>query len=128
MKLFLCIIVAMVATTFVSAASADSYGGNSRSEQAYVTRLIYQTFGTGWRGQTMLCIARRESGLNPRAANWHDSHGGSFGLFQINGVHDPSPGSYATQAWIGKMLNPVENVRMAARLARGGLGPWGGGC
>jgi hypothetical protein len=33
-----------------------------------------------------------------------------------------------TEAWKQKMMNPYENVAAAARLARGGLGPWGGGC
>lgn len=121
--------VAVVASLALpTAASADNYGGVSSAYRAQMKQLVYQYFGTGWKGQTMVRCVARESGFNPRAANWNDSHGGSFGLFQINGIHDPAPGKYATRAWISKMMNPVENIKVAVRLARGGLGPWGGGC
>jgi len=118
----------LLVSVFVTAARADNYGGVSPTTQSKMIDLIYANFGHGWKGDTMVRCARRESGFNPRAANWHDSHGGSFGLFQINGVHDPAPGSYATRAWIAKMMDPYENIKVAVRLARGGLGPWGGGC
>lgn len=124
------ILVAFVAVVgvFSSTASADNYGGVSPAVEAKMKALIYKHFGTGWRGQTMVRCARRESGFNPRAANWHDSHGGSFGLFQINGVHNVGYG-YATKAWVARMMNPYENIKVAVILARrGGLGPWGGGC
>jgi hypothetical protein len=120
-------IATVFVATFVSVAQADNYGTTPKQE-SQVKAMIYKAFGTGWKGQTMIRCARRESGFNPRAANWRDSHGGSFGIFQINGIHDPAPGSYATRAWIAKMMVPAENIKVAVRLARGGLGPWGGGC
>jgi hypothetical protein len=126
-KVLLCTSIAVVAMAFASVATADNFGTNA-TQAAQMKTLIYQAFGSGWKGQTMIRCAARESGFNPRAANWHDSHGGSFGLFQINGIHDPASGSYATRAWISRMMVPAENIRMAVRLARGGLGPWGGGC
>lgn len=103
-------------------AYADNYGGNSRREQAEVTKIIQARFGHGWLGRTMLCIARRESGLNPRAANWRDANGGSHGLFQINGVHR------GKLDW-GRIYDPHYNTLAAWRLYKGaGLSPWGGGC
>lgn len=109
--------------------SADNYGGVSNATVLQVKQMVYAEFGRGWKAETMIRCIRRESGFNARAANWTDSHGGSFGLAQINGVHDPAPGKYATKAWIRKMWNPVLNLRQAHRLMSGsGLGPWGGGC
>lgn len=76
---------------------------------------------------TMVCIARRESGLNPRAVNWADQHAngrGSFGLFQIGRIHDHMVRGDYRRFWI-----PWVNVNAAWRLWRGaGLAPWGGGC
>lgn len=121
-------VITLVLAGTAVASTNDNYGGVSQQYRQQMINLIYANFGHGWRGQTMVRCAIRESGLNPRAANWRDSHGGSFGLFQINGIHDPSPGTYATRAWIQKMFNPYENIKVAVRLARGGLGPWGGSC
>jgi hypothetical protein len=122
-------LMATLATTIALAipatATADNYGGNSRSEQNRMVGLIYREFGAGWLGRTMVCIARRESGLNPRAANYHDTSGGSFGLFQINGIH--ARGSFT--AWVRRMWNPYVNIASARALYRSsGLAPWGGGC
>jgi hypothetical protein len=33
-----------------------------------------------------------------------------------------------TAAFRERMFNPYENIKVAVRLARGGLDPWGGGC
>jgi len=123
-------VMALIAITFVMlvsaiGASADNYGTNG-TERARMTTLIYKTFGTGWQGRTMLCIAKRESGLNPRAANYHDSNGGSYGLLQLNGVH--RWGGESLAQFQRRMWNPVTHLQAAKRLARGGLGPWGGGC
>jgi hypothetical protein len=90
-------------------------------------RLIYQRFGFGWTGRTMVCIARRESHLNPSAINWRDQHAngrGSFGLFQIGRIHVGMVGG----DW-RRLLDPVTNINVAYRLYRSsGLRPWGGGC
>jgi hypothetical protein len=120
------IVAAAIIMFSASTATADNYGGVSAATEQQMKTLIYKHFGSGWRGQTMVCIARRESGLNPRAANYTDSNGGSYGLFQINGVHRWRGESL--QAFRYRMWNPVANVKQAVRLARGGLGPWGGGC
>ena len=69
----------VVALSFVGAASADNYG-TSPSQAAQMKRMIYKTFGTGYVGQCFIRIANRESGFNPRAANYRDSNGGSYGL------------------------------------------------
>lgn len=120
--------LAVLATLLLApAAHADGYGGNPPAEQRRMVRMVRHEFGHGRLGDTMLCIARRESGLNPRAANWTDSHGGSFGLFQLNGVH--SPRGWAYRAWVRRMWNPAANIAAARRLYdAAGLGPWGGGC
>lgn len=123
---FIRIVLVIAALALAGTAQAGDYGGVSGANEQQMTRLVYAHFGTGWKGQTMIRCVRRESGFNPRAVNWDDPHGGSFGLFQINGIH--APGGYATRSWIAKMMNPYENVKVAVRLARGGLGPWGGGC
>jgi len=115
----------LFAVTLIQSARADNYGTTSK-ERAQMTALIYKTFGTGWQGRTMLCIAKRESGLNPRAANYRDSNGGSYGLLQLNGVHRWSNESLSQ--FQRRMWNPVTHLIAAKRLARGGLGPWGGGC
>lgn len=127
------VIVALVLAIGVGSASADNYGGVSPATEAKMKGLIYAEFGRGWLGQTMVRCARRESHFNPRAANWTDSHGGSFGLIQANGVH--APGGYATKAWIQQMWNPVLNLRQAHKIYRAalraygnGLQPWGYRC
>jgi hypothetical protein len=119
----------MIAATVVSslalvgAAQADNYGGTSTTSQTNIVRMIYAKFGTGYIGRTMVCIARRESGLNPRAANWRDANGGSHGLFQINGIH---------RGWVDfkRIYDPAYNIQVAYRLSKNGrsLGPWNGHC
>jgi hypothetical protein len=103
-----------------------------------ITAMIYKAFGTGWKGRTMLCIARRESNLNPKAVNWSDRHPtsegtfkGSFGLFQIGALHAQHSRGVARQITKGnpyRLLDPKVNIAVAKRMARNGLGPWGGGC
>jgi len=121
----LAIALAASALAFTGVAAGDNYGTNSR-EAAQMTAMIYKTFGSGWQGRTMVCIARRESGLNPRAANYRDSGGGSYGLLQLNAVHRWRGETLAK--FQQRMWNPVTHLQAAKRLARGGLGPWGGGC
>lgn len=126
-KILLLAVVA--AALLVPASQAENYGGVSAGHITYIKGLVYAEFGHNWRAEAMIRCIRRESGFNERAANWGDSHGGSFGLAQINGIHDPAPGKYATKAWIRRMWNPVENLRVAHRLmGKGNLGPWGGQC
>ena len=81
MKVALCTFAVVVTATFVSAASADNYG-TTKTEAARMTALVYKTFGTGWQGRCMVRIMWRESGGNPRAANYRDVSGGSFGLLR----------------------------------------------
>jgi len=124
LRITLCAIVAAVATTFASAASADNYG-TSRAEAAQMSALVYRAFGGGWQGRCAVAIMWRESGGNPRAANYRDSNGGSFGLMQLNGVHrwrgEP------LSSFVRRMTNPYTHLEAAKRLYRGsGFGPWGG--
>lgn len=125
MKATLTVLAAALALALPAVASADNYGTNPR-EAAQMKSLIYRYFGTGWKGQTMIRCARRESGFNPRAANYSDSNGGSYGLLQLNGVHRWRGESLA--AFRQRMWNPITHLEAAVRLARGGLGPWGGQC
>lgn len=106
-----------------AAAQADNYG-TSKGEAARMTALIYKTFGTGYTGQCMVKIMWRESGGNPRAANYTDVAGGSYGLLQLNGVHRWRGETLAQ--FQRRMWNPHTHLIAAKRLARGGLHPWGG--
>ena len=73
-------------------------------------------------------VARCESRLYARAANWRDRHSdgsrGSFGLFQIGALHRARGESVA--AFARRMFDPVANARVAYRLSRGGRNwrPW----
>lgn len=118
--------IIMGSLLFAAEARTDNYGGNTRAEQAEMIRLIKKKFPDHIEN-TMVCIARRESGLNPRAVNWSDQHAngrGSFGLFQLGRIHDHMVGGNYNLFFV-----PWRNVNAAWRLWRGGgLGPWGGGC
>jgi hypothetical protein len=127
MKVALSVAIASLAfavTPAVSLAAAEDESGYD------VKRIIYKYFGSGWLGRKMVCIASRESGLNPWASNWRDTNGGSHGLFQINGAN--APGGWATRSWIQRMYDPWINVATAYSLyRRNGLSPWAataGGC
>ncbi len=114
----------VIAMAFASAATADNYGTSS-SEAARMTALVYRTFGTGYTGRCMVRIMWRESGGNPRAANYGDSNGGSYGLLELNGVHRWAGESLA--AFRARMWNPYSHLAAARRLYDGaGFRPWGG--
>ncbi len=113
----------IVALSFVGGAAADNYG-TTPAERAKMQKMIYKTFGTGYVGRCFIRIAARESGYNPRAANYSDSNGGSYGLLQLNGVHRWQGESLAQ--FQRRMWNPVTHLVAAKRLARGGFGPWRG--
>lgn len=123
MKVLICTFAVVVTATFVSAASADNYG-TTPAEKAKMKTLIYKTFGTGYVGQCFIRIAARESGFNPRAANYRDVNGGSYGLLQLNGVHRWKGESLSQ--FQRRMWNPTTHLIAAKRLARGGFGPWRG--
>lgn len=125
MKVALCtIFAAMLAATFVSVAQADNYG-TSRAEARQMTNLVYQTFGRGYVGNCMVRIMWRESGGNPRAANYRDSNGGSYGLLQLNGAHRWRGESLAQ--FQRRMWNPITHLQAAKRLYNGaGFSPWRG--
>jgi hypothetical protein len=119
------IVIAAAALLAAGSASADSYGGVSYATQQNVKQLVYAEFGHNWKAEAMIRCIRRESGFNARAFAPRDSHGGSAGLTQINGVH--GPGGYMTAAFKERMFNPVENLKQAHRLMNSsGLGPWRG--
>jgi soluble lytic murein transglycosylase-like protein len=73
----------------------------------------------------MVRIMWRESGGNPRAANYRDANGGSYGLLQLNGAHRWRGESMA--AFQQRMWDPVSHLAAAKRLYNGsGFGPWRG--
>ena len=124
MKVALATAAVLIAATLTSAAQADSYG-TTRTQAAQMTALVYQTFGHGWQGRCMVRIMWRESGGNPRAANYRDSNGGSYGLLQLNGAHRWRSESLAQ--FQQRMWNPATHLAAAKRLYNGaGFGPWGG--
>jgi Transglycosylase SLT domain len=48
-----------------------------------------------------------ESGLNPKAINPHDSHGGSYGIAQINAAH--------TELTRAQMFDPIFSINWSAQ-------------
>ncbi len=116
-----------------SASLADNYGRVTPRVKAQVIALIHRTFDRYGVGDFMLCVVRRESGFAPTAANWRDSHGGSFGLWQINAVWSPrgyvSRSDPVSMAWVHRMFDPQQNAAVALALyRRSGTGPWRGHC
>ena len=70
-----------------------------------------------WDVRTAMAVMRAESGCNPNAANWQDSHHncqGSFGLFQL--------GCF----WTDTPFDPSHNIAKAFEIySRSGWQPWG---
>jgi hypothetical protein len=117
-------IATVFVATFVSVAQADNYG-TTRTQSTQMTELVYKTFGHGWQGRCMVRIMWRESGGNPKAANYTDSNGGSYGLLQLNGAHRWS--GETLSSFRARMWNPTTHLAAAKRLYNGaGFGPWGG--
>lgn len=83
-------------------------------------QLWVQAGGSPAWAPTMAGIALAESGGCPGAVNSNDPNGGSYGLWQINGVH--APGGNGGAAWGQAMLNPQTNAKMAVNLLGGGPG------
>lgn len=86
-----------------------------------------EAYQAGFRGQalqTATAIALAESSGNPQAVNASDPNGGSYGLWQINGVH--APGGTATPAWERQMFNPANNAAEAFAVSSQGTNfqPW----
>lgn len=71
-------------------------------------------------------VALAESGGSTTAANRSDPAGGSFGLWQINGVH--APGGVANAGWVNDMYDPNANARAAIAVSSNGTNwhPWEG--
>ena len=97
--------------------------------------LAIHAYNAGFRGEdhaTAIALAHAESGRVNDAVNWTDPNGGSFGLMQINGVHDPDasgtyPNMVPTQAWIDRMYVPSENYKAAFQVYKNGgdsFKPW----
>lgn len=121
-------IILTLAVTIALAASSTAAGdnyGTSKQEASRMTALVYKTFGHGWEGRCMVKIMWRESGGNPRAANYADSNGGSYGLLQLNGAH--RWGGESLAQFQRRMWNPITHLAAAKRLYNGsGFGPWRG--
>jgi len=74
----------------------------------------------GFQGQsadTITQIALAESGGNPYAINAADPHGGSYGITQINGVHQGAQSAYG---------DPQQAMNLAYSVSNGGtnFSPW----
>jgi hypothetical protein len=73
--------------------------------------LANYAYDAGFRGENhaiAVALAQPESNRIPNAANLQDVNGGSFGVMQINGAHDPDaegtyPNMVPTAAWIQRM-------------------------
>ena len=91
-----------------------------------IASMIYQVFGS--EGAKALRVAKCESTLNPRAHNPRDPHTGSYGLFQINGVHFLYSNSMFYGHSVSDFYDPAFNIRAAHKLWRSsGWGIWGCG-
>jgi hypothetical protein len=70
----------------------------------------------GWNVSVAMRVMQAESGCNPNAANWTDSHStcnGSFGLFQI-------------ACFSGQVYDPAQNIAIAYQKYQArGWQPWG---
>lgn len=98
--------------------------------------LATAAYEAGFRGEAhaiAVALAQPESGRNTDAVNSNDPNGGSFGLLQINGVHDPNatgtyPNMVPTAEWKELMKSPVENYKVAFKVwnnASRSFNPWG---
>ena len=129
MKALVCTSIVVISMAFASAATADNYGGYVNSPQ--MAGLVYAKFGGGYAGRCAVAIMYRESKGNPRASNYRDSNGGSYGLMQLNGAHrwrGESLSQFQRRQW-----NPVTHLIAARRLydaqrraGFSGFGPWRG--
>ena len=73
----------------------------------------------GWpisESQTILRVMKRESACNPLALNSQDAHGGSRGLFQLNGAHKAWLISEGYIKTLDDLYNPAVNIRAALHL------------
>jgi hypothetical protein len=106
--------------------AAASSGDVSVAQSAY---------NAGFRGPalalaTAVALAENRGSPNPRATNLSDPAGGSYGTWQINGVH--APGGNATSAaaqqagWINSMYDQDTNASEAYSLSGQGTNfrPW----
>jgi hypothetical protein len=88
---------------------------------------LYNAGFRTWALTIMTAIAGRESDWQPTRVNSTDPAGGSYGLLQINGSHNPA-GGVATPSWASQILQPQQNADEAFSLAGGNslsnLGPW----
>lgn len=119
------LIVALIVVIVAPNAPAANYGCVSKAQCRKMEHLVYKTFGRGYAGQCFIRIMYRESGGNPRAANYTDANGGSYGLLQLNGIHRWRGESW--NAFLMRMYNPVTHLQAAKRLYLGsGFAPWRG--
>lgn len=130
----------------VKPATGENYAGISTSQKTRVIRMIHLWFDKTGDANTMVCIANRESGFNPRAYNDNDWPSQSVaGIFQVayplwtaNNPRAPRTVQrfwhHRPVSWAGfrdRLSDPVQSIRLAFIVYRhGGLGPWlaPGGC
>lgn len=79
-----------------------------------LSQAIEYATNAGFKGaslNTIVAIADAESGFDTTIVNWRDPHGGSFGVLQINGVHN-QPTSVT--------FDPQKSFDYAFQLSNGG--------
>src|SRR6478752_4613695 len=112
MKKAITTVVLFLALAVPTAATADNYG-TTKAQYAKSKAMVMAVFGPRY-GPTMVRCMNRESGGNPRAANYGDSNGGSYGLLQLNGAHRWR--GETMSAFRARMWNPVTHLKAAKRL------------
>ncbi len=88
-----------------------------------VKEMICEAFGRYCK--KAIRVAMCESGARPKAYNPDDPYGGSYGIFQINGVHLTDRG-VAHNYKPKDLFKPAINIKIALKLSNGGKswGPW----
>lgn len=71
-----------------------------------------------WKIETAFDVLMAESGGNPQAINWQDSHKncvGSFGYFQLGCIHGTAD----------ELLDPIKNIEVAYKVySKSGTSAW----
>lgn len=111
---------------------ATTVNGSEYDRNAHAVYMAFLPYGNAVAREMVRCM-NRESHGNRFAANTHDSHGGSYGLLQLNGVHRWRSESLAQ--FKARMFNVKSHLEAAVRLYNGarhaygnGFQPWGGWC
>jgi hypothetical protein len=121
MPVLLLAAAALVLYVWAGSSGGDSGGGSSvgsllKYSLDDLKNLWISAGGDPVKADLAAAVAMAESSGNPSAFNGADPHGGSFGLWQINGAH----GDAAT-------FDPAGNAAAAVAISNNGANwnPWG---